>query len=83
MFSILIRYHVSQREVLISAKTVEFIRPSKKGDPTPTDIPGLLVNHGVEAEDGCHLGMTEANDPDWRDVFVMNDRGATVARYTL
>lgn len=83
MFSVLIRYQVSRREVLISAKTVEFIRPPVKGDPVPTDMPGLLINHGVEGENGCHLAMTESDDPDWRDVFIMNDQGQTVARYIL
>ncbi len=92
MFTILIRYNMSKREVLISAKTVEFIRPTighagilnaKDDAPCPVDMPGLLVNHGVEGENGFHLSMTEVDDPDWRDVFVMNAQGATVARYIL
>ncbi len=83
MFSVLIRYNVSRREVLISAETVEFIRPPEKDDPCPVDIPGLLINHGIEGKKGFHLAMTEADDPDWRDVFIMNDSGATVARYIL
>ena len=85
MFSVLIRYKVSRREVLISAETVEFIPPESPDNKVEVlrDMPGLLVNCGVEGEKGCHLAMTPDDDPDFRDVFVMNAQGQTVARYML
>lgn len=82
MFTILLRYKKTRREVIISAESVEFIpNDGKKG--TGIDNPGLLINHGVEAKSGYHLAMTPEGDEDWRDVFVMNNHGQTVARYTL
>ncbi len=83
MFSVLIRYKETRREVLISAKTVEFIPPGTVVENKGIDQPGLLINHGVDAERGCHLSMTPEGDPNWRDIFVMNDQGQTVARYIL
>lgn len=80
MFSVLIRYKQSRREVLIPARTVEFV---PKGSCCGDKDEGLLINHAVEAEGGCHLGFTAEGDPDWRDIFVMNANGQTVARYTL
>lgn len=74
MLTVLIRYKETRREVIIPASSVEFI-PVSTGDE-----PGLLINNGVEAE---HLGLTEKSDPNFRDVFVMNGNGQTVARYTL
>lgn len=83
MFTILIRYQKTRREVLISAKTVEFIVPTKDKKESVIDEAGLLINHGVEAEKGFHLPMTAEGNDDFRDVFVMNENGQTVARYTL
>lgn len=84
MFSILIRYKKSHREVLLSAKSVEFIPPGgPREDEGGIHQPGLLVNNGIDGESGYHLAMTPENDPDWRDVFVMNPQGQTVARYVL
>jgi hypothetical protein len=77
MFSVLIRYKKTRREVLIPARSVEFV---PKGSD---DEPGLLINHAVVAEGGCHLGMTAEGDENYRDVFVMNPQGQTVARYSL
>ena len=77
MLTVLIRYKKSRREVLTPARSVEF---QPRGDSAE---PGLLINHGVEAEGGFHLAMTDEGDDDWRDVFVMNAQGQTVARYTL
>lgn len=82
MFSVLIRYRKSRREVLIPACSVEFIPEGEKIPNTPFE-PGLLINHGVEGKNGCHLGFTLEGDEDWRDVFVMNAAGQTVARYVL
>lgn len=75
MLTVLIRYRKSGREVLIPAKSVEYV---PNGDEQ-----GLLINHGCEAEGGCQLGPTAKDDENWRDVFVMNDHGSTVARYSL
>lgn len=76
MLTVLIRYKESRREVITPARSVEFV-------PSGSEDSGLLINHGVEAEGGCHLSMTASDDKDWRDVFVMNDAGQTVARYIL
>jgi len=64
------------REVLVPAKSVEFI---PNGSPAGGE---LLVNHGVDAEGGFCLTSSKNGD-DWRDVFVMNAQGQTVARYTI
>ena len=77
MFTVMIRYAKTRREVLIPARSVEFIY---HGDGAAE--PGLLINHGVDAEGGCHLG-TSTSEEDARDVFVMNANGKTVARYNL
>ena len=79
MFTVLLRYVDSRREVLIPARSVEFSPKSSDGG----EGEGLLINHGVEAEGGSHLGFTEGENKDWRDVFVMNANGKTVARYML
>ena len=76
MLTVLIRDQKTRREVLLQARSVGFV-------PEGKDDAGLLINHGVEAEGGCHLAPTQEGDEDWRDVFVMNAAGQTVARYTL
>ena len=76
MLTVLVKYTKSGREVLIPAKTVEFVPKGSVGE-------GLIIHHHVLEEGSCHLGFTPEGDQDWRDVFVMNDKGATVARYTL
>ena len=79
MLTVLVRYTKSGREVLIPAKTVEFVpKGSNLGDAE-----GLIINHNTPEEGGCQLGFSSKDDQDWRDVFVMNGKGATVARYTL
>lgn len=80
MFSVLIKYKKTGREVLIPARTVEYV---PKGSCCGDVDEGLLINHAVEAEGGSHLGFTPVGDDDWRDVFVMNSHGQTVARYAL
>jgi hypothetical protein len=85
MLTVLIRYKNgdrSGREVIIPAKSVEFIPAGSPSVNAGIDQPGLLVNHGVDAEGGFHLSLSD-NEEDWRDVFVMNAQGQTVARYTL
>ena len=80
MLTVLIRYKDGDRagrEVLTPARSVEFVPKGGK------DMPGLLINHAVEAEGGFHLSPSEEGSDDWRDVFVMNAQGQTVARYTL
>lgn len=78
MFTVLIRYKKTGREVLRTAETVEFI--SEEGDRQR----GLLINSGIDAKSGFHLPMTtEADKDDYRDVFIMNNDGQTVARYVL
>ena len=72
MLTVLIKYEKSYREVLLPADAVEF---SLAGEDA-----GLLVTLKAETQ---HLAMTEEGDPDVRNVFVMNDQGQTVGRYTL
>lgn len=76
MLTVLIRYTTTGREVLVPARSVEYI-PKCCGDKDE----GLLINHGDS--EGMHLGKTPEGDNNWRDVFVMNASGATVARYKL
>jgi hypothetical protein len=75
MLTVLIRYNKSRREVLIPAETVEY-NPIRKEDGGGL----LVVRAGIGSQ---HLGFSDTGDEDWRDVFVMNDQGQTVARYTL
>lgn len=74
MLTVLVRYTHSKREVLFPAQEVEYV---------PRGVPdaGLLIK--FDYDKGTHLGVTTEGDEDLRDVFVMNDNGATVARYTL
>ena len=76
MLTVLVKYVKSGREVLIPAKTVEFV-------PKGNEAAGLIINHSDLDAGGRQLGFTPEGDQDWRDVFVMNDKGATVGRYTL
>lgn len=75
MLTLLVRYKKSRREVISSATSVEFIPEGSE------DIDkGLLI---VNNEESVHLSFTHADDENYRDVFVMNDKGQTVARYLL
>lgn len=76
MLTVLIRYNKSRRECLFTAKSVEF-----QPDNGSNADSGLLINY--DDVDSTHFGFTEKGDEDWRDVFVMNKNGQTVARYTL
>ena len=78
MLTVLIRYTKTGREVLVPAKSVEYV-PKCCGDKDE----GLLINHGDPSDSGMHLGKTPEGDDNWRDVFVMNASGSTVARYKL
>lgn len=84
MLTVLFRYQRSRVEVLKMADSVEYTPPHGKSDdpanPPKNVEPGLLLTLG---EKGEHVELTGVDDPDYRDVFVMNDNGATVARYTL
>ena len=78
MLTVLTRYKVSRREVLFPVRSVEYAPVGG------TDEPGLLLlMEDANGEGTQHLGMTDASDPNWRDVFVMNAAGQTVARYIL
>ncbi len=85
MLTVLIRNQKTKREIILPAKNIEYIPIPTKEETEIVDIdrPGLLINHGVEAEGGCHLAMTSIGDDNFRDVFVMNSHGQTVARYIL
>ena len=76
MMTVLIKHRDTGRDVLLSAKSVEFehsVFPDRPGT-------GLLVN--FDGETSQHFALSEKVD-DARDVFVMNAAGQTVARYTL
>lgn len=79
MLTVLAKYHKTKREVLLQANAVEYV---PKGDDRCGA--GLLLR-GVNGADGAntHLGMTMKGDEDFRDVFVMNADGQTVARYII
>ena len=86
MLTVLIRYRETRREVLIPAKCVEYIPPGKtpvEKEIATIDQPGLLINHGGKADNGFHLGLTPIGEENFKDVFIMNDHGQTVARYIL
>lgn len=80
MLTVLIRYKKGERtdrEVIMSAKSVEFVPKDSK-----YDTPGLLINHVTEAEGESYLSPSD-NEDDWRDIFVMNADGQTVGHYIL
>ena len=81
MLTVLIRYKNGDRagrEVLTPARSVEFVPKDSKHDE-----PGLLINLAAGGDcDATHLSPSD-NDDDWRDVFIMNAEGQTVARYIL
>ncbi len=74
MLTILIRYRQSKREVLFNASSVEY---------SPSD--GLLLQSTdtERTDNGIKLDFTAVDSTDFRDVFVMNTAGSTVARYCL
>ncbi len=77
MFTVLIRYQGTRREVLLFAERIEFAGPEEKE-------PGLHIdNSDVEGKMSHFLAHSKKGDENWRDVFVMNDHGQTVARYIL
>lgn len=74
MLTVLIRDKKTRREFLIECEVVEF-EDTGKGDH-----PGLLlVLPGAESR---HYPLSET-EAEYRDVFVMNAAGQTVARYIL
>ncbi len=74
MFTVLIRYKKSRREVLTPATSIEFVHSGYGEEP------GLLITN---SEGSVFLDPTSKDDEDFRDVFVMNAQGQTVARYVL
>lgn len=85
MLTILIRYRKTRVEVLKRAESVEYTPPAAVDSEHPENTvknehPGLLL---TREDDGEHLPLTPMDDDNYRDVFVMNEQGATVARYTL
>ncbi len=75
MLTVLIKYVESKRECIIPARSIEFSRAKEDA--------GLRINLPNEADGSTYLAMTAKGDSDFRDVFVMNDQGQTVARYSL
>ena len=77
MLTVLIRYKKSRTETLQEVAGVEYFPP----DGDDVVAPGLLLR--FENGQDVQLAMSEKDDENWRDVFVMNSQGQTVARYTL
>ena len=78
MLTVLVRYKKTRIEVLMPATTVEFF-PESDGNHDA----GLLVINDSSGQQSRHLPLSEKSDENWRDVFVMNASGSTVARYVL
>lgn len=79
MLTMKIKYQESNIEVVELVEKVEYIPPHSRKEDHPA--PGLLVEYGNGR--ASHLCLTPLGDTDYRDVFIMNDKGSTVARYTL
>ena len=75
MLTVLMKYRISKTEIVQEVKCAEFY-------PLDGELPpGILLHY--DDEHCTHLCPTAEGDEDWRDVFVMNSEGQTVARYTL
>ena len=74
MMTVLIRNKATRREFLTECEAVEF------EDYGKGEHPGLLLVRPEAESQHYALSETEA---DYRDVFVMNAAGQTVARYSL
>ena len=84
MLTVLIRYRVTRTETVQQVKTVEFYpneKLGKRSDGYERPPAGLLLVY--DDNESSHLSPTPEGDENWRDVFVMNAQGQTVARYTL
>ena len=83
MLTVLIRYRETRIETLQQVKGLEFYpKPdNESGDDGERPLPGMLLVYDDDTSN--HLSPTPEGDEDWRDVFVMNAQGQTVARYTL
>lgn len=79
MLSMLVKYRKSGIENVCLVERVEYYPPQHGKENNPE--PGLLVEYSNGK--AVHLPLTPIGDEDYRDVFVMNEKAATVARYTL
>lgn len=78
MMTVLIRYLKTKVEVLYEAVRVEYSAEKN----SKIDSPGLII----ERPDGVCSHFSngdDGNEENFRDVFVMNREGQTVARYSL
>lgn len=74
MLTVLVIHKSSGRKVLLEADRVEFQDEDGPGQ-------GLLVCR--DDNNSAHHYSPSKDSEDARDVYVMNDAGQTVARYTL
>lgn len=73
MLTVMIRHlDDNNREVLIEAKSIQYIPTGPKA--------GLLIR--LPDDHSTHLGHDATRDP-LIDVFIMNNSGKTVAKYSL
>lgn len=80
MLTVLLKWHDGGNEVILSADSVEFVPKRETANGSKQDPgPGLIVRNG---KDDHRIPASERH-PELRDVFVMNEAGSTVARYTL
>lgn len=76
MFTILVKEKKSGREELLC--DVAHVTLDPKGDDST--MPGLHIRYSDNA--GLHYPISQ-DVGGFRDIFVMNEAGATVARYAL
>ena len=76
MLTVMIRHSETKREVIFSANTVEYVQRA-----TPEEPAGLLVLG--EGSEYSRYPVRDHDEGPYRDVFVMNEAGQTVARYVL
>ncbi len=92
MLTVLVRYQISKRECLFTCERVEFAPLRNNDERSVQSAASLAERDRYNREDAglliigkeeMRLPMTPLGDMDYRDVFVMNEHGKTVARYTL
>ena len=76
MLTIMIRHSDTKREFITPCKTLEYVQKATLEEPA-----GLLVQ--LENDDFVRYPVRDHDGEPYRDVFVMNDAGQTVARYVL
>jgi len=87
MLTVLFKDHPSGGQEVFQAESVEFIPaftdPPDGGAPRQVYPPRVIARMSGEKAI-CRTKPDDPATPDaWREAFVMNEQGATVARYSL